>query len=137
MMPEATGARAFREIVTGGVVLERQTRPVGAATDGRSAKRQRASLTLARMVAVKPDGRPSPGHGGPREGGAHGGVGAIAAVGTYIPWPQCGQRAHSVRSILRMNAATDSTTTGSGAGTKSAARACASFTAFPAGPRIP
>jgi hypothetical protein len=62
-------------------------------------------------------------------------VGAIAAVGTKAPWPQCGQRAHSIRSMRRMKAATDSTTTGSGAGTESAARACASFVALPAGPR--
>lgn len=69
MMPEATRARAFRVIVTGEVVRERQTRQVGAATDGRNAKKQRTSLTLARTVAVKPGASPSPRHGGPRENG--------------------------------------------------------------------
>lgn len=54
MMPEATKARAFREIVTGQVVGERQTRQIGAATDGRGEKRQRTSPTLARTVTAKP-----------------------------------------------------------------------------------
>ena len=61
----------------------------------------------------------------------------IGAVGTKQPSPQCAQRAHPMRSMRHMNAATDSTTTGSGAGTDSAARACASFTALPAGPSKP
>ena len=42
------------------------------------------------------------------------GVGEIAAVGTKAPLPQCGQRAHSARSMRRMKATTDSTITGSG-----------------------
>lgn len=82
MMPEATKTQAFRVIVTVEVVREQPIRQFGAATDGRSAKKQRASLTLARTVAVKRVGSPSPHHGGPRENGTRSGVGAITAVGT-------------------------------------------------------
>lgn len=79
----------------------------------------------------------TPGHGGPREKGPRGGVGGSAAVGTKVPWPQCVQRVQPIRSMRRRKAATDSTITGSGAGTASAARACARRAALPAGPSRP
>ena len=101
------------------------------------ATRQQRLPALARKAAAKYLGWPSEFHGGPRENGTCSGSGAIAAVGTKSPWPQCGHRAHAARSMRCMKAATDSTTTGSGAGTESAARARASFTALPEGPRRP
>jgi hypothetical protein len=58
----------------------------------------------------------------------------MGAVGTNWPRPQWVQRKYSCRSMRRMKAWTDSTTTGSGVGAASAARACASFVVLPAGP---
>ena len=74
-------------------------------------------------------------HGGPRGGGTR--TGAMGAVGMSLPTAQCVQRNHSSRLMRPMNASTDSMTAGSGVGAESAARACASFTALPAGPSRP
>ncbi len=114
-----------------------QTPALEGATGSFSTTRRQSPPAMT-LKAVAPQANWTlPHHGGPREEGARMPVGAIATVGTKVPLPQCGQRIHSDRSMRRMNAATDSTTPGSGAGTESAARACASFTALPAGPSSP
>ena len=69
-------------------------------------------------------------HGGPH-------TGAMGALGMSLPIAQCVQRSHSIRLMRPMNCSTDSMTAGSGVGADSAARACASFTALPAGPSRP
>ena len=74
-------------------------------------------------------------HGGPRGGGTR--TGAMGAVGMSLPIAQCVQRNDSIRLMRPMNSSTDSMTAGSGVGAESAARACASFTALPAGPSRP
>ena len=65
-------------------------------------------------------------HGGPRDepGGAR--TGASDPVTPKCPMPQCAQARHSMRATRRMNASTDSITTGSGVGASSADRASAS-----------
>lgn len=74
-------------------------------------------------------------HGGPRTRGTRGTrTGAMDAVGTNWPLSQWVQRNNACRSMRCRKAWTDSTTSGSGTGAVSAARACASFTALPAGP---
>ena len=74
-------------------------------------------------------------HGGPRTGGTR--AGAMEALGMSLPIAQCVQRNHSMRLMRPMNSWTDSMIAGSGVGAESAARACASFVALPAGASRP
>ena len=67
-------------------------------------------------------------HGGPREVALGARTGANDPVVTKRLVPQCGQACHSMPATRCMNAATDSTTAGSGMGAPIAARA-----ALPAG----
>jgi hypothetical protein len=76
-------------------------------------------------------------HGGTRKCGKDSGTGTIGAVGANRPLAQCAQRKRWCWSMRRMKASTDSVTTGSGAGTESAMRACASCAALCAGPISP
>jgi hypothetical protein len=110
MMPDARKAEGQPKRLTRGTVPERQSgcdrwRDRWPGRKNTKDFRNPGAQGRVRRTAERPS-RP---HGGPRERSANGHVGAIAAVGTNAPLPQCVQRAHSIRSIRCMNAATDST----------------------------
>jgi len=73
-------------------------------------------IPLIRCSAVFPHAQ-----GGPRDEAPGARSGASDPVTPKCPAPQCRQARHSIRATRRMNASTDSITTGSGIGASSAA----------------
>jgi len=88
MMPKARVAHEFRRFEANDAVWRRRTPAAkGVASEFGTTRPQRAPA-LARKAAEKHLGWPSELHGGPRENGVRSGIGAIAAVGTKLPWRQ-------------------------------------------------